>query len=147
MHEFEPLVGSWQGTGEIPIEPPMPISVEATIERLGEYLVVRSRSSAGGVPDSISIIGGAPAGESQRMRYFDERGVEREYLTSFEGSTWRIWLAPDQDWNGPGGPGFNQRFIGELSADGRSIEGRWERGLGEAGDRWELDFPLRYVRG
>jgi hypothetical protein len=146
MHEFEALIGSWQGTGEIPIEPPMPISVEATIERFGEFLVVRSRSTDGEVPDSISIIGGAPEGESQRMRYFDERGVEREYQTSFEGATWRIWLAPDQDWTGPDGPGFNQRFIGELSADGRTIEGRWERGLGEAGDQWELDFPLRYVR-
>jgi len=38
------------------------------------------------------------------------------------------------------------RFIGEVSADGRTIKGRWERGLGDAGDRWEIDFPMRYVR-
>jgi hypothetical protein len=30
----------------------------------------------------------------------------------------------------PDGPGFNQRFIGEISADGKTIEGRWERGMG-----------------
>ena len=124
----------------------MQVSVEATVERLGEYLVLRSRSTAGEVPDSISIIGGAPAGEPQAMRYFDARGVERAYLTSLEGFTWRIWFAPDYDWTGPHGPGFNQRFVGELSADGRTIDGRWERGLGEAGDQWQLDFPLRYVR-
>ena len=63
-----------------------------------------------------------------------------------EGRTWTIWRAPGEDWNGPDGPGFNQRFIGEISADGDTIEGRWERGLGDAGDAWELDFPLTYVR-
>ncbi len=26
------------------------------------------------------------------------------------------------------------------------IEGRWERGMGEAGDEWEVDFPFSYVR-
>jgi hypothetical protein len=69
------------------------------------------------------------------------------FVTSLVGATWTIWRDPDEDWNGPDGPGFNQRFIGELSADGRTITGRWERGEGEAGDRWVLDFPLTYVRG
>jgi hypothetical protein len=146
MHEFEALIGTWHGTGEIPIDPPMQLSVEATVERLGAFVVLRSRSVAGAVPDSVSIIGGAPEGEPQPMRYFDARGVERAYLTSIVGSTWRIWFAPDQDWTGRDGPGFNQRFIGELSTNGTRIEGRWERGLGEAGDQWELDFPLTYVR-
>ena len=27
-----------------------------------------------------------------------------------------------------------------------TITGAWERGLGEAGDRWELDFRLDYHR-
>ena len=80
------------------------------------------------------------------MHYFDSRGVKRLFMTTVDGATWRIWRAPGEDWNGPDGPGFNQRFIGEISADGRSIDGRWERGLGEAGDRWELDFPIGYVR-
>lgn len=62
------------------------------------------------------------------------------------GSTWQIWRAPGEDWNGPDGPGFNQRFVGEISPDGTTIEGRWERGIGPAGDQWELDFPLTYVR-
>ena len=55
------------------------------------------------------------------------------------------------EWHGEGEipikpPGFRQRFIGELSADGTTIEGRWERGMGIAGDRWEIDFPITYVR-
>jgi len=60
---------------------------------------------------------------------------------------WRIWRAPGEDWNGPDGPGFNQRFIGEISADGTTIVGRWERGMGDAGDAWEIDFPITYARG
>jgi hypothetical protein len=98
------------------------------------------------VPDSLSVIGGAPDDEPQPMHYFDSRGVKRLFMTAVEGSTWKIWRAPGEDWNGPDGPGFNQRFIGEISADGRTIEARWERGMGDAGDEWELDFPITYVR-
>jgi hypothetical protein len=147
MDDFEPLFGRWHGEGEIPIEPPMRITTDVTIERLGEFIVMRTTGEPAEMPDSISIIGGAPAGEPQPMHYFDGRGVKRLFLTTVDGATWRIWRAPGEDWNGPGGPGFNQRFIGEISADGRSIDGRWERGLGEAGDQWELDFPIRYSRG
>ena len=146
MKDFEPLIGEWHGEGSIPIEPPMSISVLATIERLGEFIVFRSKGEPAEVPDNISIIGGAPDGEPQPMHYFDDRGVERLYLTTIEASTWTIWRAPGEDWNGPHGPGFNQRFIGEISADGRTIVGRWERGMGDAGERWEVDFPMTYVR-
>lgn len=146
MHDFEPLLGRWRGEGEMPIDPPMQLSVEATIERLGEFIVMRTTGEPADVPDTLSIIGGAPGGEPQPMHYFDSRGVKRMFLTSLQRSTWKIWRAPGQDWNGPDGPGFNQRFIGELSEDGERIEGRWERGMGEAGTEWELDFPITYVR-
>src|SRR4029079_9871349 len=85
------------------------------------------------MPDTLAIIGGAPDGEPQPMHYFDSRGVKRLFITGLDGSTWKIGRAPDEDWNGPDGPGFNQRFIGEISADGTTIDGRWERGLGEGG--------------
>jgi hypothetical protein len=146
MKEFEPLIGAWHGEGELPIDPPLRISVDATIEWLGEFLVFRSVGEPGGAPSSVSVIGGAPDGEPQPMHYFDARGVKRLFVTSLEGSTWTIWRAPGEDWNGPDGPGFNQRFIGEISADGWTIEGRWERGMGDAGDQWELDFRMTYVR-
>ena len=146
MKSFDILVGEWRGEGEIPIQPPMKVSVTATVERLGAFIVFSSKGEPADVPDSISIIGGAPDGEPQPMHYYDSRGVERLFLMTLEGSTWTIWRAPGEDWNGPHGPGFNQRFIGQISADGRTIEGRWERGLGDAGDAWELDFPLSYVR-
>jgi hypothetical protein len=146
MEQFEPLIGKWHGEGEIPIDPPMKLTVEVKIERLGEFIVLSSVGEPAEVPDTLSIIGGAPEGEPQPMHYFDSRGVKRLYLMALEGSTWKIWRAPGEDWKGPNGPGFNQRFIGEISPDGNTIEARWERGLGDAGDRWELDFPLTYVR-
>ncbi len=144
--EFEPLIGRWHGEGVLPIEPPMQLSVDATIERLGSFVVFRSVGEPAELPDSVSIIGGAPAGEPQPMHYFDERGVKRLFLTTLEGSTWAIWRAPGEDPNGPDGPGFDQRFIGELWADGSRIDGRWERGTSDDGDEWELDFPMVYVR-
>ena len=146
MNQFEPLIGRWHGAGAIPIEPPMSITVEASVERLGPFLILRTDGEPAEMPDTVSIIGGAPDGEPQPMHYFDSRGVRRLFLTTVEGSTWRIWRAPGEDWNGPDGPGFNQRFIGQIAADGTSIDGRWERGMGPDGEDWELDFPLRYVR-
>ena len=146
MHAFESLIGGWHGEGELPIEPPMKISADVMIERLGAFIVMRSTGEPAEMPDSISIIGGAPSGEPQPMHYFDSRGVKRLFMTTVDGATWRIWRAPGEDWNGPDGPGFNQRFIGEISADGRSIDGRWERGLGEAGIMGDR-LPIGYVRG
>jgi hypothetical protein len=146
MREFDRLIGEWHGEGEIPIEPPMKVSVEAKIERLGQFIVFSSTAEPADVPASISIIGGAPEGEPQPMHYFDARGVKRLFMAAIDGSTLKMWRAPGEDWNGPDGPGFNQRYIGTISADGSSIHGRWERGMGDAGDRWEVDFPLSYVR-
>ena len=145
MERFERLIGTWHGEGDFP-DPPMHLVSDAIFERLGPFFIFRSTGRPAEVPDSISIIGGAPDGEPQPMHYFDSRGVKRLFLTTVEGSTWRIWRAPGEDWNGPDGPGFNQRFFGEISPDGRTIDSRWERGLGPNGEQWELDFPMVYVR-
>jgi hypothetical protein len=124
----------------------MKVTVEARIERLGKFIVIRSLGEPAEMPDTIAIIGGAPDGQAQPMHYFDDRGVKRLYMTAVKGSTWRIWRAPEEDWNGPNGPGFDQRFIGEIAADGKTIEARWERGVGSSGDTWELDFGISYDR-
>jgi hypothetical protein len=146
MKQFETLIGEWRVEGEVPLEPPMKVSGETKIERLGKFIVFSAMSEPAEIPDSVSIIGGAPVGEPQPMHYFDSRGVMRLFMMAVEGSTWKMWRAPGEDWKGPHGPGFNQRFIGEISPDGKSIEARWERGMGSAGDEWEIDFPLNYYR-
>jgi hypothetical protein len=77
------------------------------------------------------------------MHYFDERGVQRLYLSTVDRGHWTIWRA-DETWRES--PGHNQRYVGEIAADGSTITGAWERGLGEAGDQWEVDFTLDYRR-
>jgi hypothetical protein len=146
MGAFDVLVGRWRGEGEIPLDPPMKLATETTIERLGEFIVIRSVGEPAEVPDTVSIVGGAPEGDPQPMHYFDDRGVKRMYLTVVDDGTWRIWRHPDEDPNGPEGPGFDQRFIGEISADGGRIQARWERRTGTTGDGWEVDFPIEYTR-
>jgi hypothetical protein len=49
-------------------------------------------------------------------------------MMALEGSTWKIWRASGEDWHG------------------QTIEGRWERGTGDAGDEWGIDFPINYFR-
>ena len=66
MKEFQPLIGEWHGEGEAPMEPPMKIFMEAKIERLGKFIVFSSAGEPAEVPDSVSIIGGAPEGERSR---------------------------------------------------------------------------------
>jgi hypothetical protein len=91
MKEFEPLIGEWHGEGEIPMEPPMRIYVEAKVERLGKLIVFSSVGEPAEMPDTLSIIGGARDGEPQPMHYFDSRGVKRLFMMALEGSTWKIW--------------------------------------------------------
>jgi hypothetical protein len=38
----------------------------------------------------------------------------------------------------------HQRFTGTLSADGDTVDGRWE--MSKDGVTWNLDFELTYVR-
>jgi hypothetical protein len=147
VESFERLLGEWHGDGTFEIDgAPRELSQVMTIERLGAWLVLRTVSEPAEVPDSIAIIGGAPDSEQQPMHYFDVRGVKRLFMMQLEGSTWTISRAPGEDWNGPDGPGFNQRYIAEIAADGRTITGRWERGMGERGDQWETDVPIDYRR-
>ena len=84
MKDFEPLIGEWHGEGELPIEPPLKMSTETMIERLGEFVVIRSVGEPADLPDNISIVGGAPDGEPQPMHYFDSRGVKRLFLMTLE---------------------------------------------------------------
>ncbi len=71
MREFDRLVGDWHGEGEVPVDPPLTVTADAAIERLGELIVFRSVAQPREVPDSLSIIGGAPEGEPQPMHYFE----------------------------------------------------------------------------
>jgi hypothetical protein len=138
------LIGEWNAVGEMDLDgEQIKVAGHTTIEPLGEFVVLRSTVQPPEFPDSVSIIGGGKEGEPAPMHYFDERGVQRLYLSAVDDRGWLIWRG-DDSWRES--PGHNQRYIGEISPDGSRITGAWERGLGEAGDQWEVDFTLDYAR-
>jgi hypothetical protein len=61
--------------------------------------------------------------------------VHRVYQMTFADGDWNIWRAA---------PGFNQRFIATISADGDTVDGRWE--MSEDGVNWHVDFEITYTR-
>jgi hypothetical protein len=75
------------------------------------------------------------------FHYFDSRGVVRVYEMDFRDRMWTLTRTkPDFT------PlAFAQRFEGVLSADGDTIDGRWETSP-DGGTTWELDFPVRLSR-
>ncbi|MEW9531889.1 hypothetical protein [Microbispora sp. NPDC049125] len=84
---------------------------------------------------TIALIGLDDAAEEFTMLYADVRGVHRVYRMTFAGGVWTIWRDA---------PGWNQRFTGTVSADGDTIDGRWE--VSTDGTSWRLDFELTYTR-
>lgn len=138
------LIGEWEAGGEMDVGGrTIKVTGHTTIEPLGVFVVLRATVQPAEFPDSVSIIGGGPDDAPAPMHYFDERGVQRLYQSTVGDGRWVIWRA-DDTWRDS--PGHNQRYIGEISPDGSKITGAWERGLGEAGDRWEVDFTLDYER-
>ena len=76
-----------------------------------------------------------PGADGLRMDYFDSRGVRRVYAVSLRDRELRMWRAV---------PGFSQRFLGAISADGREIDGLWELSRDDA--TWDADLRIRFLR-
>ena len=81
------------------------------------------------------LIGRDETSGEYSVLYADARGVSRVYRMTLEERVWRIWRDA---------PGFSQRFEGRLSADGRTVEGHWEKSAD--GTTWERDFEQTYVK-
>jgi hypothetical protein len=141
---WDELLGEWAVDGEMDLGGRgLAVNGRTTIERLGAFIVVRTTLEPAEFPDSLSIIGGGEAGDPEPMHYFDERGVQRLYLTTIAGDTWTIWTG-DETWRES--PGFRQRYVGQLAPGSDRISGAWQRGLDDSGERWELDFRFDYAR-
>ncbi len=61
--------------------------------------------------------------------------MRRVYRMSVANGVWKMWRDA---------PGFNQRFIGKISGDGKAIAGQWE--MSPDGTNWEVDFDLTYTK-
>lgn len=97
--------------------------------------LVQHQGGANGPPEARWLIGRDETSEEYCILYTDARGVSRVYRMSLDDRVWRIWRNAH---------GFNQRFEGRLSTDGRTIDGHWEQSAD--GKTWEHDFDLKYVR-
>jgi hypothetical protein len=82
------------------------------------------------------VIGATGPGGALQQHYFDSRGVHRVYDMSLEDGVWTLSRE---------GPDWPQRYVGEFSADGNTITGRWERGE-SLGAPLQHDFDLNYTR-
>jgi hypothetical protein len=98
-------------------------------------LLLRSRVRGNGPPKSVSVIGADDFSKAFWMLYCDERGVSRHYEMTLSVRLWTLSRVA---------PGFHQRFIGRLTADGTTIRGEWEKS--KDGRRWQHDFGVTYLR-
>ena len=143
LEALKPLVGEWSITADFGEAPHADIGAHVHFDWLpGErFLVQRWEVPIPEAPDGIAIIGPDPESEGEYLQhYFDSRGVARVYKMSLEDGVWKLWrdrpdLSPLD---------FSQRYEGAFSADGKSIEGRWE--ICHDGETWEHDFDLTYTR-
>jgi hypothetical protein len=140
---LERLVGTWDFEATVEGRP-----MErgwATLDWMGDGTFVVQRADAdrstgapagwiGNSPMPVSsVIGYDDTTRELSMLYSDARGVRRIYRMTLSDTAWT--LSRDA-------PGFFQRFVGRLSDDGSTIDGRWESS--PDGSEWAPDFDIRY---
>jgi len=137
LHVLNILVGTWTTVGTHPLVPGKTFHGGTTFSWIegGAFLAMRSHIDEPEIPSGIAIIGTDDATGEFSMLYFDERGVSRRYQTQLEANEWRWWRDASD---------FSQRFVGTISADGRTIVSRGE--YSRNGGPWEADLALTYRR-
>jgi hypothetical protein len=134
---FGVLVGTWTTSGTHPLVPGKTFHGRTSFAWIegGAFLVMRSRIDEPEIPSGIAIFGTDDATGECSMLYFDERGVSRHYEASLRGHELRWWR---------NAPGFSQRVVATIAADGQAIVARGE--LSRDGEHWEGDLALDYTR-
>jgi len=137
LRALEPLVGEWTVELAGPDGQPWPGRGVSTLEwhPSGAHLVQRTTVGVPGAPDSTSIIGCDNTAGTYLQLYSDERGVCRIYSMTIDSEQWIL----RRD-----GEPFPQRFTAQISADGNTIAGRWEKDVDGTG--FTTDFFLTYHR-
>ncbi len=142
LERLEAFVGEWRVEAPaFPLPPEIADAARMSFEWTlgGAYLLQRSSIPVPEAPDSLSVI--APdAGDGYTQHYFDSRGIVRIYAMTFDGRDWTLERRTPDFSPLP----FHQRWVGQISADGDTISGRWE--ASPDGNDWELDFELAYHR-
>ena len=138
VNSLEPFVGAWTVTATFDESVAGQTTFEWALD--GRFLVQRGTVEHPAAPDLLAIIAPNDADDGYTQHYFDSRGVVRIYAMTLENGVWTL-LRETSDFTPLA---FRQRYIGEFSADGNVIDGRWETGTDDGG--WKLDFGLKYTR-
>lgn len=99
------------------------------------FIIMRSETTKGGPPTSVSIMNLDDTNVQGVMSYYDSRGVSRIYNMSFADNIWKLWREA---------PGFNQKFEGVMGNDGKIIDACWYKM--EDGKTWMRDFDIKYEK-
>jgi hypothetical protein len=142
LERLAPFLGEWSLEARFPGAPASDLRARAVFGELlgGQFLTERSEVPLAAGPDGLKIVASDPEGDAFTQHYFDSRGVVRLYAMTFADGEWTL-LREKPDFSPLS---FSQRFTGSFSADGRTIDGRWEKAMD--GGPWELDFELIYTR-
>ena len=144
LSRLDILVGQWEMEMAIPGGFFSPDSAPITAEGgrttfawlAGEFFLVQQfRHAVSEAPSGLAIIGSGEGNDEFLQHYYDSRGVARTYHMTMQDGVWKLWRQA---------PGFSQRYIGSLSADGNQISGSWEKSAD--GSDWQHDFELTYRR-
>jgi len=133
LEQLTALLGDWVADSKAFSEGRGHTTVTLTED--GKLMRIHSVEEDQRFPESLMIVGADEASDECTALYYDSRGVYRVYRMGLTEGEWRIWREA---------PGFNQRYIGNLSDDGRRINGRWE--FSEDGKSWKVDFDLNYTK-
>jgi len=138
LADLRVLTGDWTMlvTNAEFVSPGDSLKGRASFDWLDDGFIVFRSSFDAGPPTSTSVIGRSEHDSDYQMMYFDERGVARIYAMTLEERNWTL-LRSDPD--------FHQRFVGQISEDGASIDGRWEKS-DDLGTSWQHDFNLTYSK-
>ena len=137
LEPFGVLVGTWRTTGTHPLVPGTTFHGRTSFAWMegGAFLLMHSQIDEPEIPSGIAVYGTDDATGECSMLYFDERGVSRRYEVSLRDNVWKSWRDD---------PGFSQRMVGTIAADGRTIVSRGE--MSRDGAPWEPDLALTYTR-
>ena len=138
IEQLEPLIGEWKLEVDIPGSDG--VRATCTFEWIlgGAFVEQRSEVDHPAAPNGVCIIGANGDGFTQH--YFDSRGIARVYEMTFDGGRWEL-LRVKPDFTPLD---FTQRYLGQLSDDGKRIDGEWQSS--NKGQDWQLDFHLNYVK-
>ena len=131
------LVGTWNTIGTHPLVPGTTFHGRTSFAWIegGAFLIMRSEIDEPEIPSGIAIFGTDDATSECSMLYFDEREVSRKYEVNVRDNVLTWWR---------NAPGFSQRAVLTIAADGRTIVNRGE--LSRDGTTWEPDLELTYTR-